>query len=329
MVKLLRSIAVGLAAAASIGIVSVSAQERWTAVTIQPSAKAVNVEIFKSMFEEIKEKTGGAVTIDLKLSSQLPISASAYTQAVADGVVQMADDGYAVGNVPILGVMKLPLLIQSPEEAEKVAKLAMPYIQKGYEEKGAIVLGNYFMPSQVPFAKGEITKLADLAGKKVETDSPQQEFFVNAFGGTGIVVSPADVPTAIQRGTIDIVITASAGGGKIWGDMLNSTYRLSVSEFPLMVIVGKDAFEALPKETQDSVREVVTRRMPEFTKAFSDDETKMTETLREKGMKIVEPSAEDLADATQKMQPYWDQWASSAGADAQALLKEIRAELGR
>ena len=317
------------ALAAALASAPAAAKEKWTAVTIQPSAQAVNIALFKEMFAEIEKKTNGLVSIDLKLSSQLPISASTYTQAAGDGVVQIADDGYAVGNVPIMGIMKLPMLIQSPQDAQKVAEIAMPYLRKGFEQRGVVVLGNYFMPSQVPFAKGTFTKLSDLAGKKVETDSPQQEFFVKAFGGTGIVVSPQDVPTAIQRGTLDLVITASAGGGKIWGDMLTHTYRLSVSEFPLMLIANKDAFEALPKEAQTTIREIVASRMPDFTKAYAEDEGKVTKALEAKGMKIIEPSAEDLAAATEKMKPYWEQWAKANGPDAEAMLKEIRAALGR
>ena len=329
MVKGLRRSVAGAAVAVMLAVSPSVAQQRWTAVTIQPSARAVSVPLFNAMFAEIKDKTKGLVSIDLKLSSQLPISASTYTQAVGDGVVQIVDDGYAVGNVPILGILKLPMLIQSIEEAEKVTKIALPQISKAYESKGAIVLGAYYLPSQVPFAKGNFTKLSDLAGKKVEIDSPQQDHFVRTFGGVGLVVSPADVPSALQRGALDIVITASAGGGKIWGDMLANSYRLSVSEFPVIVAVNKEAFGKLPKEAQDTIREIVARHMPSFTKAYVDDEVTVTGELQGKGMKIIKPSAEDLTLATEKMRPYWDEWAKSTSPEAQALLKDVRAALGR
>jgi TRAP-type C4-dicarboxylate transport system substrate-binding protein len=289
----------------------------------------VNIPLFNEMFTEIKEKTNGLVSIELKLSSQLPISASTYTQAVGDGVVQVVDDGFAVGNVPILGVLKLPMLIQSIDEAEKVAKIAFPHISKAYAGKGAVALGSYFLPSQVFFAKSEFNGLSDLVGKKVETDSPQQERFVKAFGGVGLAVSPADVPTAIQRGALDVVITASAGGGKIWADMLTHNYRLSVSEFPVIVAVNMEAFEALPKEAQDEVRGVVEKHMPRFTKAYVEDEIKVTEDLKRNGMKITTPSSADLTAAAEKMAPYWDQWAKATGPEAEALLKDVRAALGR
>ena len=306
-----------------------AAQQTWTAVTIQPSAKGVSVPLFEAMFDEIAEKTDGAVDINLMLSSQLPISASTYTQAVGDGVVQIADDGYAVGNVPIMGILKLPMLMQSMEEAQKAAEIAMPAIRKAYEDRGSIVLGSYFLPSQVPFAKGDFIGLADFAGKKVETDSPQQEHFVDAFGGIGIVVSPADVPSALQRGTLDVVITASAGGGKIWGDMLDSTYRLPISEFPVIVAVNKAAFESLPQDAQQTIREIAAERLPEFTEAYVEDEVAVTADLKAKGMTILQPTDDDLAAATEKMAPYWEEWAKGAGPEAEALLAEIRAALGR
>jgi TRAP-type C4-dicarboxylate transport system substrate-binding protein len=324
-----RTILGGVAFAALTAFASVAGAETWTAVTIQPSAQSVSVPFFQSIFDEIEKQTGGDLKIDLKLSSQLPISASTYTQAVGDGIVQIADDGYAAGNVPIVGILKLPMLIQGMDQAKKAAEVALPAISAAYEKDGALVLGSYFMPSQVPFGRSVIQSLADLKGLKLETDSPQQEHFVKALGGIGIVVSPADVPSAIQRGTLDAVITASAGGGKIWGDMLSSNYRLPISEFPVMFAVNKAAFEALSPENQKIVRDVVAERLPKLTDVFAEDEAKVTKALADKGMKITEPSAEEFAQATEMMKPYWDEWAASQGPRTQELLAKIREALGK
>jgi TRAP-type C4-dicarboxylate transport system substrate-binding protein len=51
--------------------------------------------------EEMEKETGGAVTIRLHLGGSLPIDTTTITQALSDNVVQLGDDGYFLGNVPI------------------------------------------------------------------------------------------------------------------------------------------------------------------------------------------------------------------------------------
>jgi len=324
----LRRAGVGLALA-SLMTGGALADETWTAYTFSPAESLANVPGLREIASRIDKATDGALTIDLQLAGQLPIKASNITQAVADNVIQMGDDAYSAGNVPIFGMLKLPMLLQTPEDFAKARELALPYITEAYDKLGVVVLANYYWPAQMVFSKVPFTKLSDFEGKKAETDSPQQEAFVEAFGGTGIIVTSSDVPTALQRGTIDLVLTASSGGGKIWGDLLDYNYRIAVSEFPSLIIVNKEAFQALPEATQEELRRIAEEVADSITAAFKEDERAMRETLEASGMTITEPSPEEIAEATEKMKPYWDEWAKEQGPEAREALAELRKAIGR
>lgn len=301
----------------------------WTSYTFGPSDTLGNVQGMKAIMEQIEKETDGAVTFRLHLAGQLPIKATNITQAVGEGVIQFGEDGFFLGNVPIAGILRLPMLIHGEEEFLRAQEVMRPYIEEGFAEQGVVVLGHYVFPFQVAFANAPITSLADLEGMKMRVSSPEQAAFVEAFGGIGITLGGAEVPPALQRGTIDGVFTASAGGGKIWGDMLTHNYRIPVNYFNAVYVVNKGAFEALAPELQATIRSVVERMAPATTARIASEEEAITEKLRNAGMVVTHPEADEVARATERMQSYWDRWAEERGPKAQEALQKVRAVLGR
>ena len=46
-------------------------------------------------------------------------------------------------------------------------------------------------------------------------------------------------------------------------------------------------------------------------------------------MILADATTADITEATEKMRPYWDEWATKHSPEAVATLKEIRAAVGR
>jgi len=62
----------------------------------------------KLITEEIEKATNGEVKARLHLSGTLQIAPNNITVAVADGVVQIADDLFNSGNIPVAGIPACP-----------------------------------------------------------------------------------------------------------------------------------------------------------------------------------------------------------------------------
>src|SRR5665213_3380989 len=88
----------------------------WEAYVYNPVASIAAVQAVQRIIDTVKQKTNGELIINLHLGGSLPISASNITQAVADGVVQLGDDGFATGNVPISAILRLPMLLRNDAE---------------------------------------------------------------------------------------------------------------------------------------------------------------------------------------------------------------------
>ena len=282
-----------------------------------------------TVIEQIDKETAGELTIRLHLGGSLPINTTTITQAVSDDVVQMGDDGYFLGNVPIGGVLRLPMLIRTLEEYQKAAVIMTPYLEKAFEKKGVTVLGQYLYPFQVGFSSKKLTSLADIKGQKIRVTSPEQGEFIKRLGGIPVTIGAPEVPSALDRSVVDGVLTASTGGGNIWKDLLKFNYRLGINYFNSVVIVNKERFAKLSPEIQAKVRKIVDANMPLITKAMDDEEEGLTRKFAEGGMTVTQEQPADVDAGTKVISAYWDEWAKSKGPDAVAALKQVRAALGR
>ena len=306
-----------------------SAAVTWTAYSFGPSDALANVQGLKRITRAIEEETKGEIRINVHLAGSLPIQSTNITQAMGDGVVQFGDDGFFLGNVPIAGILRLPMLLTTPDDFAKALRVMQPYVDRDFEKKGVIVLAHFVFPFQVTFSTKRLTKLEEFTGQKLRVSEPEQAEFVRRFGGVPITMGAPEVPPALQHGTIDGVLTASAGGGKIGGDMLKFNYRLGVNYFNAMVIVNKEAFGKLTPALQGQVREIAVRLAPTTTAQIAKEEGEVLAKHKAAGMVITEPTPDELVQAAKRMGPYWDEWASKKGADAQRALAEVRKVLGR
>jgi TRAP-type C4-dicarboxylate transport system substrate-binding protein len=303
--------------------------EKWDLYVYNAVSTVAAVKGLNTVLEQIDKETAGELTVRLHLGGSLPINTTTITQAVSDDVVQMGDDGYFLGNIPIGGVLRLPMLIRTPEEYKKAAAIMAPYLEKAFEKKGVIVLGQYLYPFQVGFSSKKLTSLADIKGQKIRVTSPEQGEFIKRLGGVPVTLGAPEVPSALDRSVVDGVLTASTGGGNVWKDLLKFNYRLGINYFNSVIIVNKERFAKLTPELQAKVRKVVETNMPLITKSMEDEEENLTKKFAEGGMTVTQEQPADIDVGMKAISAYWDEWAKSKGPDATAALKQVRVALGR
>jgi len=308
---------------------SAFAADKWDLYVYNPVATVAAVKGLNTAIEQIEKETGGELSIRLHLGGSLPINTTTITQAVSDDVVQMGDDGYFLGNVPIGGVLRLPMLLRTLSDYDKAAAIMNPYLVKAFEKKGLLVLGQYLYPFQVAYSSRKLTTLADFKGQKIRVTSPEQSEFIKRLGGIPVTIGAPQVPSALDRGVVDGVLTANTGGGNIWKDLLKYNFRIGINYFNSVIIVNRDRFEKLSPDVQAKVRKMIAANLPLITKAMQDEEDGLTTKFAEGGMTITKESPQDISDAVEVIAPYWEEWAKAQGPDAVAALKQVRDAIGR
>lgn len=301
----------------------------WDAYTYLPNSTQAGVKGLAALFDRLRQETGGELSISLHLGGSLPINATSITPTVADNIVQLGTDGFFSGNVPIAGLLRLPMLLRSPEEFARAEAIAAPYVEAAYLRKGVVALGEYTYPLQTIWSRRKLTSLADIKGQKLRVTSVEMGEFVKRFGGISLTMGTSDVPAALDRGVIDGVLTATTGAGLTWRDLLRYNYRFPVQYANAVIIVNQGAFEALPAPIQALFRTRVAEANAGITAAMTGDEDTKTEQLAQEGLVVTPAAAEDVAEAERRLAPYWGEWAKARGPQAVEALGKIRGSLGR
>src|SRR5260370_758024 len=161
----------------------------------------------KLITEELEKATYGEVKARLHLSGTLQIAPNNITVAVADGVVQIADDLFNSGNIPVAGIPRLPGLVRNYDEFAKAANVLRPYLEKSFGEKGVIMLADYTYPLQVIWGKKKLTSLEDIKGLKLRVAQPEQGEMVRRFGGTSGTITAPEVPSPLDPALVAAIFT--------------------------------------------------------------------------------------------------------------------------
>jgi TRAP-type transport system periplasmic protein len=307
---------------------SVSAAEQWSYYIHQSAPQFATSRGAKLLTEEVEKATGGELKLRLHLAGTLQINASNITTAVGDNIVQMGDDLFNSGNVPFAGLLRLPMLIQSYEEYEKASEVLRPYLEKSFASKGAVLLGAYTYPMQVIWGRRQITSLDDIKGVKLRVASPEQGEFVRRFGGVSITMGAPEVPSALDRGVVDGILTGGVGA-VLWKDLLKSGYMLVVNINNSYIIANADAFKKLSPDLQAKLRKTVEENARWNQETMKKEEEAATSELKSIGYTITPATPQDAATATDRVKSYWDEWAKAKGPELVEALGKVRTALGR
>jgi TRAP-type C4-dicarboxylate transport system substrate-binding protein len=163
----------------------------------------------------------------------------------------------------------------------------------------------------------------------MRANSPENSEFIKRFGGIPITMATPEVASALQRGVFPAVITAAAGAGQLWVEMLRFMLDVGPSYTVSFVLVGKPSFDELTLDQQKALRTAVS----EETAGVSGKMRKQNDELLAKfvtgGFKIAPGSAAQEKQVVDTMRPYWTEWAKRRGDAAATALKTAQQALGK
>jgi len=304
--------------------------ETWKCYTYHPSPAHAVFQGNVKIMERLKEATGGRIDYKCNVGGSLPIEANSIVPALGEGVIDFGTTGFVSGVVPVAGIVGLPGLFASVEEVRQGIKAAYPSIAAEFEKVDVVLLSAYIYPRQVIWSKGNIATLGDLSGQAVRVTTLEQAEFVKAFNGVPLTIGTSEVATSLQRGVFSIVLTAAAGGGRLWIDLLDHTSNIGPSFSVGYILANKKKFDALSHDEQEALRKIANEEGAEMTRILQEENSALLEDFAaNKGLTITPENPEQEKLLTETMAPYWDAWARERGDLAVRVLADVRAALGR
>lgn len=317
-----------LAASASVFAGQATAETAWTMASGYPDSNFLT-ENLQQFIADVDAATGGEVKITLHSNGTL-MKLDAIRRAVQTDQVQIGEIrlGSYSNEDPMYNLGGLPFVAGDYDTAWKLMEAQKPYFDTLFDGIGLKILAYQPWPGQGFYTKTPVTGLADFSGQKLRIYSKATQDMGNALGFEATILPFAEIPQAFATGLIDALFTSPQTGIDIqaWD---NTDYFTAVGGMHTKnaIIVNKDAFEALPAETQAALvtaGEEATKRGWEMSKATYAEQIGV---LKENGMTVADAPEEVITKLKEIGVTMMEEWKATASPEAVAVLDAYKSGL--
>jgi TRAP-type transport system periplasmic protein len=290
--------------------------------SVDTSAAHARTIALADYLKKLQEASGGRIQTELFHSGQL-FRDRDVAKGLRQGSVDMAAPGswLLTGFVPDTDVFQLPTFFGQPSTA--VYSLVDGKIGQLISGELETKLGTKLIGAWLPLGyqnlystKKPITSFEDLAGMKMRNSGGAgQSARSSFFHATPNMTAWPDVPLALSQGTFDGLGSTdeSLASAKLWESGIK--YGFADHEFIGFYIpmVSETFWKKLPPDLQKLMVDVWQQNIGGYRQAMEEAQNKARLTLEQNGVKFINPSDQQLAEARQKMLP-----------TQEALAKELR-----
>ncbi|TWH00111.1 tripartite ATP-independent transporter DctP family solute receptor [Mesorhizobium sp. J18] len=270
--------------------------------------------------ELLKEATGGEMEVRVFPNAQLSggdqmKQAEMVSRGALDFVATSAINVTPL--VPEMAVFSLPYLYSSYDEVDATTEgaagdrmeeimLEHNIVVLAWGENGFREVTNNARPIKTP---------EDMKGLKMRVAGPMYIDVMNALGANPQQMQWTETFTALQQGVVD-------GQENPIGAVIIPQRVYEVQKYlttwhysydPIFLGVSKKLWDSWDEDTRAKVQKAATEAMDYQKQITREDTEKGIAFLREKGMEIYEPSAEEIGAFREATKPAFDTWAAKVG----------------
>lgn len=294
------------------------------ATYIPPSYKDL-YGAFTTFMDTGTEASGGALSFEMFDSGTL-LAADQLIPGLTRGVcdIAMTTSSYVSTTYPVLGCYELPFINDGTDQTLRALQIDGDLFNLINEELGKkglrLIASMPTAPEYIWTVDNPVRTPDDLKGLRIRTAGAVEGETVKALGGAPVSMSSAEIYEALERGTIDGMI--SYPGTVISRDLQEVLRYGTAGHFGLYAVdayVRKDWWEGLDDGTRSALQDAA--------KAYQDTGT--TEQLKvheedyfpameEAGMEIIELTADEEAPFKDATSSVVDWWRGNVGDEATA-----------
>lgn len=257
------AILVGMCTALILGLTawSAAAGPEFTARYATQLSKTFHLTEADYRFSElVAQKTDGRLKIEVYPAGQL-YKGRSIVKAITDGALQMGIiySGAWNGQLPYIDIFDVPFVFKSMEEIHKALTGPLGRMMTRDMEKfnaKLLHVGYYGRSFELANRVRPLKTKADFRGLKMRCNLPMAVAAMAALGAAPLKMSSSEVYMALQRKTIDGVVSGVQSIVKRkWNETCNYLTLTNGSFSPWPVTVNLKFWNTLPPEIQEAVLE--------------------------------------------------------------------------
>jgi tripartite ATP-independent transporter DctP family solute receptor len=266
----------------------------------------------EQMAEYVKENTGGKVRIDL-FPAEVLGSDKQMAEMIKMGTLdmQICPQGVVAIYEPKMAALELPFLFDSNEKVAQILdgpmgeELAIDLPKKGirvlgYWENGLRHITNSKRPIETP---------EDLEGLKIRT--PENKMTLSIFKALGAQAAPftySELYMALSQGVFDgqenpVTNIHASRFFEVQKYISLTNHKYEGKPF----IVSEKVWQKLPEDVQKVLKEAAQKYAVVNRQMFKENEGKLLDDLKAKGMQVSTPDLAPFREATKAVYAEWEE----------------------
>lgn len=280
----------------------------------------------------VKERSNGRFVIEPYFSASLGLKQANSLTALKRRLVELNEITAAAGEEPITGAGQLPFLHRDMYSyIDWMENKCFPAEQRTYDRgkwNCTIVAPLLFPSPNYFFSKNPLRAISDFKGLQIRTwGGSIIDEGIKAIGASPIIISTAELYTALQRGMVKAAITSYTSATETHFEEVLKY----INKIPLImgshwrIAVNNDALNSLPKDLKkifwDCASDYANWQIAENMRAYYRLEGKLTGG----GMKVITPESDTWA-KMRKMcidAGVYRKFADIAGPDGKKLIMDL------
>ena len=301
------------------------AQTKWDMPTAYP-ANNFHTENIQQFAGDVDRATGGKLKITVHPNASL-FKAPEIKRAVQGGQAQLGEILLVnfENEDPLFGIDGVPFLATSYAESMKLYKASRKALDDKLATQGMKLLFAVPWPPQGIFTNRTLNGVADMKGMKWRAYSPATSKIAELVGAQPVTVQAAEVSQALATGVIDSYMSSGATGydSKTY-EHIKNFYDTQAWIPKNAIIVNQKAFDALDKPTQAALQKAAADAETRGWKISEEKNTWYLDQLKAKGMHVVKPSEQLMADLRKVGNLMLAEWQRKAGDDGRKVIDAYR-----
>ena len=264
----------------------------------------------------LRDKTNGEVQVVIYPNSALGSERELFEQVQA-GITEMALIAAVIGNFyPPLGIMDMPYLWKTQEDLRRflTGPIGQNWVQDMVRQRGVGVAAFFDRNPRVLVTRDRpVRSMADLRGMKIRVPEIATSIDTwRAFGVQPVAIPASEFYMALKLGVIDGMENPVEVHYN-WKIYEVAKY-LSVTEHQravLPLIYNVSALQRLPAAYQQAFWDAAREAEAMHNRMVREEEQRLYEALKEKGMTIVYPDKTEFIQASRQV---WEKYRDVFGA---------------
>ena len=300
-----------------------------------PPNHTINKELLR-WADELKQKSGGRLVLSVFPASQmgpLPRQYDLARTGVAD--ISFFLHGATPGRFKLTEVAQLPFTfwkgnepVSNSQGSYEVSQL-IPEFAK--EHQGVHILYMLALTTGgLYFNKATVRTPADLKGLRIRHNGPLAAATLKAWGATPVAVLPAEVPDAMQKGTIDgVVFNYEVSESFKMASVVKTVTEIMPTAATFALVMNNDSYNKLPADLRKLIDDTTGPEAAKRVGALYDAANAHGKAYMLKGGVTVTPvtpaAYKQFDDLVAPVTNEWIKKLDSEGLPAKKIHDELRA----